>query len=265
METNDSLTVILISGVAAMLLLFISLLLIFIFTQRKKLQFQRAMQDLQQNQQSQLLEAAVQSEETERLRIAEILHDDIGVVLSAAKLYFSSVDTHAWPQEEQKAHKKGNHLLDEAVQKIRGVSHNLHSAILQGFGLNAAIEHFMQQITGLQELTLHLKLDPEYVTSNSQQDILLYRILQELVQNIIKHAQASVIYLSSQFSGNQLEMFLQHDGRGLTQEEFEELRFQKEGLGLKNIQNRMGMLNGVLQFSYLKPLYHISIRLPKSS
>ena len=76
----------------------------------------------------------------------------------------------------------------------------------------------------------------------------LYRMVQELVNNIIKHAHAKEINISSSFTNEQLILSIHHDGKGLSQEQFEAFRYNKEGLGLKNIQNRVILLKGSIEF-----------------
>ena len=132
-------------GIAVMLLLFASFLVALIISQRKKLKYQQDMQKLREQQQNQLIEAAVRSEETERHRIAETLHDEVGAILSSAKLHLLGIKTELLDEKDQKLHEKGRELLNDVIQKVRGISHNLHSNILKEFGLNEAIRHFIKK------------------------------------------------------------------------------------------------------------------------
>ncbi|MEO6288555.1 MAG: ATP-binding protein, partial [Ginsengibacter sp.] len=91
-------------------------------------------------------------------------------------------------------------------------------------------------------------LDDNYQNTNAENAMSLYRMVQELVNNIIKHAHAKEINISSTFKNNQLTLTIQHDGVGLSQEQFEAFRYNKEGLGLKNIQNRVISLRGHIGF-----------------
>jgi two-component system, NarL family, sensor kinase len=252
-------------GIAVMLLLIVSFLLIFIINQRKKIEYQRQIQNMNEEQQNQLIEAAVRSEEQERHRIAETLHDEVGAILSSSKLHFSGIRQEQLNEKERAFYEKGKMLLDEAIQQVRGISHNLHSNILKEFGLNEAIRHFLGKIgkDGLLTTTTHL--DPGYTTMNTEKDISIYRMVQELVNNIIKHAQASQLLISSQLREEQLSITLFHDGNGLTQDSFEKLRFSKDGLGLKNIQNRIILLKGSIRFLTERDGNKIMIDIPINS
>ena len=134
-------------GIAVMLLLMASVLLVVLLTQRKKNQHRISIEKLREQQQNQLIEAAVRSEETERHRIAETLHDEVGAILSSAKLHLLGIKADVLDERDQKLHEKGRELLNDVIGKVRGISHSLHSNILKEFGLNEAIRHFVRKVT----------------------------------------------------------------------------------------------------------------------
>jgi len=261
-QENNDIRLLLVVGIAAMLMLFISLLLIFIFTQRKKLQYQNQVQVLHDIQKNQLIEAAIRSEEIERHRISEELHDEIGAILGASSLHFYNVKIEDCDESSQMIYQKGRILLDDGISKIRGISHNLHSSILQEFGLNEAITHFCNKLGHESLIEINVNLDNRYPTRAAQNDISIYRIIQEFINNIIKHAQANKITVSSAYHNNHLDLSITHNGSGLTQTHFEELRFKKDGLGLKNIQNRIILLKANLRFSQQTDDFLINISVP---
>ena len=265
MSTN--LTFLVILGIAVMLLMVVSVLLAVIFNQRKKNQHRLAMETLREHQQNQLIEAAVRSEETERHRIAETLHDEVGAILSSAKLHLQGIKGSNLDEKDKKLYEKGSELLNDVIQKVRGISHNLHSNILKEFGLNEAIRHFINKITQGQGTVLNAttQLDDNYKTVNPDDDISIYRMVQELINNILKYSKATEFIISSTLKGKELNLVLFHNGEGLTQEQFEELRYQKEGLGLKNIQNRIILLKGTIHFASGSEGYRINIHIPVKS
>lgn len=258
-------TYLVIVGIGVMLLMVVSILLAVIYSQRKKNQHRLAMEKLREQQQNQLIEAAVRSEETERHRIAETLHDEVGAILSSAKLHLLGINTEHLNEKDKALHEKGRELLNDVIQKVRGISHNLHSNILKEFGLNEAIRHFVRKITEGTVLNATTALDDNYKTVNPDDDISMYRMVQELINNILKYAKATEFIISSTLKGNELDLVLFHNGDGLTQEQFEELRYQKEGLGLKNIQNRIILLKGTIHFTSGGEGYRINIHIPVKS
>lgn len=258
----SDITYLVIVGIAVMLLMVVSILLAVVFNQRKKNQHRTAMEKLREQQQNQLIEAAVRSEEIERHRIAETLHDEVGAILSSAKLHLLGIKAAILDERDQKLHEKGRELLNDVIQKVRGISHNLHSNILKEFGLNEAIRHFIKKITEGSIINATTNLDDTYTTENADDDISIYRIMQELVNNTLKYANATEILISSTLEHNNLNLVLFHNGNGLTQSQFEELRYQKEGLGLKNIQNRIILLKGTINFTSGDEGYRINIHVP---
>lgn len=235
--------------IAAMLLLFASFLIAFIFNQRKKYQYQKDVQSLREQQQNQLIEAAVRSEEMERHRIAETLHDEVGAILSSSRLHIENIKTATLDKRDKELHEKGKELLDEGLKLVRNISHNLHSNILKEFGLNEAIRHFFNMTVKGTLIKTETDLDPAYKTRYAENDISIYRMIQELLNNILKHAHPKEIKIHSKLTSENLLITIKHDGLGITQKQFEELRYKKDGLGLKNIQNRVILIKGTIFFS----------------
>jgi len=249
-------------GIASMLLLAAGFLLIVVRNQRKKWQLQLQMSQLKEQQQNQLIEAAVKSEEGERHRIAETLHDEVGAILSSVRLHFSNINSSQMDARGNTLHDKSKELLDEAIQKVRSISHNLHSTLLKEFGLNEAIRNFLTKTVQGSIISVDMELDPNYLIQSSQMDISIYRILQELVNNTLKHAHPTHLNVSTVVLNDIFTMSIQFDGSGLTQQQFEELRYKPDGLGLKNIQNRIILLKGNIHFETNNPENTIRLTVP---
>ncbi|MDO9374384.1 MAG: ATP-binding protein [Ferruginibacter sp.] len=249
-------------GMAVVVLLLGSFFYAFIISQRKKLKYQQDMQQLRETQQNQLIEAAVRSEEIERHRIAEILHDEVGAILSSSKLHIQGIKLATLDTRDQGLFAKGKELLDDGIQKVRGISHNLHSNILKEFGLNDAIRHFINQTVDSTMIKTATKLDEAYTTVNADKDISIYRMIQELVNNILKHSQADELTITSVYENNHLMITIFHTGKGIDQQQFEALRYKKDGLGLKNIMNRIILLKGSIDFFSDDRGYYVKINAP---
>ena len=249
-------------GIVIMVVLFGSFLYAFILSQRKKFKYHQEMQALREAQQNQLIEAAIRSEEIERHRIAEQLHDEVGAILSSSKLHIQGIKADNLDIRDKQLHEKGKELLDEGIQKVRSISHNLHSNILKEFGLNEAIQHFVTKLIKGTFINSTILLDARYTTQNPENDMSIYRMVQELVNNILKHANAKEIQINSVYENNWLDITIAYDGSGLSQQQFEEFRYGKEGLGLKNIQNRVILLKGKIEFHKRDNNNSIQIHIP---
>jgi signal transduction histidine kinase len=251
-------------GSLIILLLLSSFFIIIVSNLTQKIKYQQGILLLREEQQNQLIESAVLSEEVERHRIAEILHDEIGAILSAAKLHFSNIKTTSLPTLDAQLHSTSKELLDEAIQKVRLISHNLHSNILKEFGLNEAIRHLVKT-TGGTIITTELNLDDSYTAKDAAADISTYRMIQELLHNIIIHARPTELFINSRFTNNELSILGEHNGNGLTQEMFEALRFKTDGLGLRTIENRLILLKGTIAFAKSEKGYSILLTIPKTN
>ena len=263
-ETSD-IPIIFTAGIAFILLLATSFLVITFLNQRKKWQIENEMGKLKEQQQNQLIEAAVRSEEMERHRIAEMLHDEVGAILSSVRMHFANINSNQLDDKGKALHEKSKGLLDEGIQKVRTISHNLHSTLLKEFGLNEAIRNFMTKTVQGTLVKVEMDLDNNYHIETAETDLGVYRIVQELTNNILKHAHADYINISSKIKGENLELVIRFNGSGLSQEEFEELRFRQEGLGLKNIQNRIILLKGNIHFEKNKKDNRIILTIPVST
>jgi signal transduction histidine kinase len=193
-------------------------------------------QQLIKEQNIQLNEITLETELQERERIARDLHDSVGQKLSVVKMQLSMKNS-----DTQSA----SNLLDEAIQDVRNVSHNLMPADLSK-GLITAIETMSEQVN-LSSSTLQVHLNiTETVRSlaiNKQQSILIYRIIQELLNNAIKYAQAKNIHINMDCNKNQLNLNLTDDGVGFDINSIE----KKDGLGIKNIKERIQQITGNIQ------------------
>jgi signal transduction histidine kinase len=246
------------------LLLISSIFYFFLISQRKKTTYLLAMQRMREEQQNLLIEAAVKSEESERHRIAEELHDEVGAMLSATKLHFSAAESPKLNDDEKRIFARSRELLDESIQKVRSISHNLHSGILKELGLNEAIRHFVHKTCGPGTVTATLHLDDHYEPANPDREITIYRLLQELLNNVLKHSKATRLNIETRQLPEKFTLTVSHNGHGLSQQEFERLRYQGNGLGLKNIQNRIILLKGKILYRSSGEEHSVSVEVPQN-
>jgi signal transduction histidine kinase len=249
--------------IVVMLLLVTSMLLLFMIGQRKKTKYLLQMQQMRSEQQNMLIEAAVKSEETERHRIAEELHDDLGALLSATKLHFYGFSNAAFTTAQEDALARSKELLNDCIQKVRSISHNLHSSILKELGLNEGIRHFAEKLTKGSNISLQLDFDEAAIMERGNREITVYRLVQELVNNILKHAAATQIKITTTNEAQFFQLCIWHNGNGISQNQFEQLRYGEKGMGLKNIQNRIILLKGEIHFIKAAEEAKIEINIPK--
>lgn len=252
-------------GTIAMILLAVALILFIIFHQRRVMRFQQHIQQLEVKHQKMLLKAAIKLQEEERKRLAADLHDDAGPLLATAKLYLNENFMNLEKTAQLQALFSSKQIIDDTIQLIRNISHSLMPPTLKNFGLGSAINDFFQKISNSGTLNANVKFHDYKVRLKAENELILFRVIQELVNNILKHSEASFIHLTEHDVENKVVIRLHHDGNGLTQEEF--LRFTKEksGLGLKNIQSRVRVLHGEIMYEKdaSQSLYKVTLEIPR--
>ena len=196
--------------------------------QKKQQLHEQEVNQLLHDQELKSINAMLEGEEKERGRIARDLHDRIGSLVSAMKLQTDSNSP------------KLNGLLDETAEEVRRISHNLETKVLNRFGLVAALEDLADKIRGTEKIVFeltHINIDERM---DSAYEIHIYRIVQELISNALKHSQASEIITQVNRLENQLLISVEDDGIG-----FNSLSMKKSGgMGLKNVHARTEELNG---------------------
>ena len=228
-------------GALAVLLLASLLLVWRTWQQKQKLQAQE-IDRLQQEKQLAAAEAIMQGEEQERSRLAKDLHDGLGGMLSGIRFSLQHVRGNIVLNEEgQAAFEKSIVMLDQSIGEMRRVAHNMMPESLLNFGLSKALSDFcydMQQSSQLQ-LTCHLHEVDELPKGEA---ISVYRIVQELVNNILKHAQATEALVQVTRHAQQLSITVEDNGRGIKAT----TDTLSAGMGWNNIRSRVLFLKGTI-------------------
>ncbi|MFK7924830.1 MAG: tetratricopeptide repeat protein [Bacteroidia bacterium] len=188
--------------------------------------------------------AMLAAEEKERKRIATELHDGLGQLLSSARINVASLDDviEEGDQEDQKVFQNSLDLIDNACDEIRQISHNLMPSALSRMGLNSALMDMRDKLNSAKETKLILEIEqmdqrlPEAVEFN------VYRIVQEVVNNMLKHADATEIKLSWENKRSPMRLTIADNGKGMDLSLIE----SSEGLGWQNLHSRVDLLDGTL-------------------
>lgn len=232
--------------VAALLLLVLSLLLYLNIRHRRKLARQerqihdkRVMELLRENE-LKVLNAALDGQEAERLRVAKDLHDRLGSMLSAVKHQFGALESRmdALHQERKGAYAKVYSLLDHAVQEVRNISHDMISGSLSESGLVPALQGLRDSITLEGRLDVELNLYGLERRLERRLEIAVYHMVQELVANALKHARPTELSMALTRSPGQLSIIISDNGCGFDPAQ------ATNGMGLANVRSRAEELGG---------------------
>ena len=232
-------------------LLVMTIIIVLIYSQRQKMVVQlrerdrellnKKVDELLREQEIKSLRSYLSGQDEERKRIAGDLHDRLGSTLSATKLYFNSITGSNW--DKGNSFDKANQLLDTAVDEVRDISHNLLSGAISKFGLTTALTELKETISNTNQIRMEVFINGLDIRLNSKTELHLYRIIQELVSNILKHAKASEITIQLNNFLNELTLTVEDNGVGFN----EASDTHKNGLGLKSIESRVQSLEGLLR------------------
>lgn len=205
---------------------------------------QEERRNLQIDRQNDLLRTILETQESERKRLAEDLHDSVGQVLSAVKLNLHRLDkTCAADEKTLPLLSNTRNLIDECIQEIRSIIQNVRPPLLTDFGLAEALNDFCIKIQKGTGINVVFKQETEQQRFNAEIEVTLYRIVQELFGNSIKHANATLIELNLTVENNWLHLNFKDNGSGFDLTEI------KNGSGLKNMQSRTDFIKGNIEIT----------------
>ncbi|RYU76727.1 sensor histidine kinase [Hymenobacter persicinus] len=246
-------------GIAMMLLLAVVIVLIMITAQRKAYQQQMRLQQVLLAHQKEMTKSVIGSQESERERITRDLHDEIGASLSVVKLFINQIKYDTAEADVAKLAEQASDVVAETVKSIRDIVQNLSPANINRLGLLKAVQILLARLeaTGIR---VQAALDPVEELGEARQ-LALYRIVQEILGNIVKHAGATAVEVNLERHAATLLLSVRDNGRGfdLTADGPTE----GSGMGLGGMKARAGLLNGQLTVESASGLgTHVTLHLP---
>jgi len=242
---ENNLIPVLIIGTLVIVILIVFLFFFVIIYQRKMIKNQVELRKLHDEKQTDLLNAVFETQENERKRLAEDLHDSVGQVLSAIKL-----NLHRLEKSSNEATlpllADTRKLADESIGEIRNIIHNVLPPVLTDYGLLEALEGLCTKIEQTTNVKVEFKKKLEGVRFRPEIELAFYRMAQELFSNAIKHSGATVIHLTLTNEPDFLIMEFKDNGKGFN------IAQVKHGFGLKNLESRVQLINGDIKI-YTKP------------
>ncbi|MFY7712132.1 tetratricopeptide repeat-containing sensor histidine kinase [Tenacibaculum sp. MEBiC07804] len=204
---------------------------------QSELEQQRDLERLKSQSQVKILNATIDGKETERKQIAEILHDNVSALLSSANMHLQASQKQFKDTAVPIELAKTQEIIAEASQKIRDLSHNLMSSVLLKFGLEYAVKDVAKKFSN-SSIRINTAIHNVYRYSQDY-EIKIFNIIQELINNILKHSQAKNAYIIMEEEDDSLNIIVKDDGVGFRNKSEEE-----KGVGINQIKARIHMMNG---------------------
>jgi signal transduction histidine kinase len=190
------------------------------------------------NQESEIYASILEGQERERERIAQDLHDRLGGTLAALKLSLR--------KPQYKIEEGDLSIIDNAVNEVRSIAHNLSTGLVHKYGLNEAVNQLFRTLENSKGIKFSLYLHPDIGTLGQTMGIELYRIVQELVSNTLKHSKADEVSLQTNFTEGIFNLIYEDNGVGFDPKEL------KGGIGLENVKGRAERIGGELNIDAAK-------------
>lgn len=235
-------TQILISGTLGMLMLLVSIVVFIYVYQRKMLKKNmenQSIKDMLKEEEIRSAYALLEGQDKERKRIASELHDNLGSILTSLNMFADALQNKSDENQIKEVAKKISETADLANVEVRKLSHRLDSGLLKHFGLKVAISQLLEAIESSTKIEVQYEIDFNQELENNV-SIEIYRIIQELLNNALKHSSCSKIRLDISAINGEMNLIFNDNGIGFIPDKI------KRGMGLSNIEKRLEKIGGHL-------------------
>lgn len=232
-----------------MLIMAFTVVLFVSLYQKKVLAQKNLVQAAENRHQKELLNATIQVAELEREKIAKNIHDDVGTALNVLRLHLTKLARNPGdPELSGKLIGDSMGLLDDSIKNIRGIAKDLMPPTLIKLGFEKGILELCRQINASGNIKVDQDVELLGARLQSKSELQLYRIMQEVINNIIKHSHASAITIFMRSDAKQLTIAVSHDGTGISTAMLPQLTEADRGVGLKSILSRAQLINATVDY-----------------
>ena len=246
---TDDFAILIIITIAGIVFIFTGFILLQVRSQNKILQKQKLLAAVEVMHQKALLQSVITSQEAERQRIGNDLHDEVGSVLSSLRMLIEKqYDKNEAPGEAAFL-KQSKEMIDGVIKNARQISHNLSPYINGNYGFYDALHGLSDTINAAGTILVTINFTEQQMPANLNSDtaMALYRVMAELINNSIKHAKTNNIYIDINNSGSKMHIHYADDGIGFTYPDV-----AVKGMGLRNIESRLIMIHANWNFDNAK-------------
>lgn len=242
METPPPYIVLFLTGTLIIIVIALALLFILILiNQKRQRHFQESISALQLEHEKHILKTQVEIQEQTLEHISWEIHDNIGQSLTLAKLNLNTMNRNN-PQSINESVANSIDHIEEAMADLRDVSHSLNSEVIKNQGLLKALETEIQRISRSTQLQVDMSVSGEPVYLPSEKELFIFRIIQEALNNVVKHAKASSVNLHLFYTDQQVQINIKDDGAGFDMVKVKAMN--GSAAGLTNMEKRAKLFKG---------------------
>ncbi|MFD2561925.1 sensor histidine kinase [Aquimarina rubra] len=244
LQEDSQIIVIILIAIMVLLLMAVSLVLFFFFSRKKIIAAELEKANLELSHQKDLLHSTIETQEEERKRIAQDLHDAISAKLNVVSLSTNVlIDGKLNKEEQERTLQNILSVTTKTLESSRRLAHNLLPPILENFGLSAAIEELCDEFISSKKVNIEYAIEYNNLLPK-RKELHIFRIIQELLNNSVRHGRAENVILKINDTNEHLEIEYVDNGKG-----FDITSVNKnKGIGLKNIESRVEILDGKLSY-----------------
>lgn len=254
-------------AVAVLIMLALSGFVVYfiLISQRRKLRMMQEQQELKEAYEKEILTSQIESRDQTLRDISQEIHDNMGQLLSVARLNMNILEKELASTPSQKRAEDTNKILADVIKYIRTLSKGLNSDMLATYGLRESIRFELQRIEQSAMIRGILITEGEDFNIDAKKEIVLYRMTQEMLNNILKHANAKSITISMIYTDAAFNLIIKDDGDGFEPNEAKNRGINESGSGLNNLEKRAALVGARLEINSRKGEgTTIHITLPKN-
>jgi len=242
-KTPDDIIIFLLVTTSIILVMAGFVITIVLLYRKKQISYQKDIDHIKTEYEKAILNTQLEIQEQTFRNISKEIHDNIGMSLTLAKLNLNMLKPDGNEYVSQKIDSSVD-LISKAINDLTDISKSLNSDFIAEYGLINALEQEIGKVRNTGFYAVRFEIDGETTFMNSQKELIIFRIVQEALNNILKHAQADAIHIRLSYHSNGIYLDISDNGKGFPGEEGADVMDKRKGSGLINMKNRALMLGG---------------------
>jgi signal transduction histidine kinase len=244
---NQDIVFVVVGGTLIILLLIIFITTLAYFHQKRQLQNQQEKAALKTAYDQEILKSQIEVQNQTLQHIGQELHDNIGQLLSVAKINLNILEES--DNEELEFIKQTNEIITQSISDLRALTKSLDGDFVKDFGLEESISHELQRIRKTRRFQTEISVLGDKRKLGYEREIVLFRIVQEVLNNAIKHSKAKNLTITLHYYPESFTLNIQDNGKGFDLENVNQTGLSHAGAGLRNMQRRMELIGGKCSIS----------------